>query len=59
MTDIEEMILNNQIFIMQALIYILRNEKEWIPKRNLEIYVAAIRELLYKKREERRKDEII
>ena len=55
MTDIEEMILNNQIFIMQALIYMLRNETEWIPKRNLEIYVAATEKLLYKKREERMK----
>ena len=55
MTDIEEMILKNQVFIMNALIYMLSNQNAWNTRRNLEVSVSETTKLLMKEREERMK----
>lgn len=52
MTDIEERILKNQVFIMNALIYMLSNQGAWNTRRNLEINVSETAKLLTKESED-------
>ena len=51
MTDIEEMILKNQVFIINALIYMLSNQNAWNTRRNLEVNVSETTKLLLQKKE--------